>query len=561
MVASTVSGNTRYSTSIFLASPTPVTISYNIISSKKTKFAGCPGDTLNVNYASGSGLVYVWCDPEDDMDGSQLLSVASGITPFSFTVPFVDTSGVATTQCFLTNNGQGWNNIGVQILAVLEVWPRPPPVSSGSPTLSCPNCSSGYKSNPGDQTCTACGLGYYSSPVSQTCTACPAGTKCDTTTTPSPVNCGKGNYQGQPGQSVCLPCPLGYYCDSDTTITPTACPAGTYRIVTGAAGVLECTTCPTGNYCPINSTTPTNCSAGTYQNILGATISTQCLACPAGQYCGQATTTPTSCAAGSFRATPGASTQSDCADCTAGDYCLSNTVTPTPCPAGSYRGTTGAQSVNDCSACIVGNYCPSPSVNPVNCSAGTHRDTISAGLFSDCLTCTTGTYSLDLARSSMCPPCAANSYCTNPTTIKSCPTHTSSAPGSYSLLNCRCDQGFRCAYSKKISAVVTLNSTVSNFNSNFGGVKDAFINAVASAAGVSASQVSIGNVAPKTGGRRLLGEGSLIDVHTSIEGAERLHKLDMHLKKHSAFLHVDHVWEERHSVISTAVARRPILST
>ena len=155
----------------------------------------------------------------------------------------------------------------------------------------------------------------------------------------------------------------------------------------------------------------------------------------------------------------------------------------------------------------------------------------------------------------------ANSYCTNPTTVASCPAHTSSPAGSSSLLQCRCNQGFRCAYTKRITATVTLNSTVASFNNDTNGVKTAFIAGVAAAAGVAPSQVTINGVTPKAGGRRLLSAGSFIEVRTSVEGAERLHRLDHHLSKHSLTLHQGHVWEESHSVLATPEGRRPMVPT
>jgi hypothetical protein len=141
--------------------------------------------------------------------------------------------------------------------------------------------------------------------------------------------------------------------------------------------------------------------------------------------------------------------------------------------------------------------------------------------------------------------------------VHQCPLHTTSVAGSSSLLNCRCVQGFRCAYSKRITAVVTLNTTASDFNSNYGGIKTAFVNAVATAAGVSSSQVTIGSVTPKPsgGGRRLLAtKHSFIDVHTIIEGAEKLSGLDRHLGRHSMFLHHSHKWEEAHSLVTHPIS-------
>jgi hypothetical protein len=167
-----------------------------------------------------------------------------------------------------------------------------------------------------------------------------------------------------------------------------------------------------------------------------------------------------------------------------------------------------------------------------------------------------------IASSTDCPLCPINFYCTNSITIKTCPTHTSSVIGSSSLLHCRCDQGYKCAYSKRITAVVTLNSTTSSFNNDVGGIKTAFINAVASAAGVSSNQVTINNVVAKVTGRRLLSLGDgFIDVFTSVQGAERLNTLALHLSKHSLTLHQGHSWQEAHTLTSTAVRRGPTLAT
>jgi hypothetical protein len=170
---------------------------------------------------------------------------------------------------------------------------------------------------------------------------------------------------------------------------------------------------------------------------------------------------------------------------------------------------------------------------------------------------------MDIASSINCPLCPINYYCTNSITIKTCPTHTSSVIGSSSLLNCRCDQGYKCAYSKRITAVVTLNSTTSSFNNDVGGIKTAFVNAVATAAGVSANQVTINSVIAKGGGgRRLLSlEEGFIDVFASVEGAERLSKLDLHLNKHSLTLHQGHSWQEAHTVVSTSTLRGATRST
>jgi hypothetical protein len=167
---------------------------------------------------------------------------------------------------------------------------------------------------------------------------------------------------------------------------------------------------------------------------------------------------------------------------------------------------------------------------------------------------------MDIARSDNCPFCPGDFYCSNSTTIKPCPDNTISVEGSSSLLQCRCDPGFSCTYTKQISAVVTLNASATSFNNDVGGVKTAFIAAIAAAAGVPITSVKIGSVAP-TSGRRLLAFDSGIRVHTTVSGATRLHDLGMHLARHDPTLHLGHSWEESHRLTKTSLLRRPILSS
>ena len=155
------------------------------------------------------------------------------------------------------------------------------------------------------------------------------------------------------------------------------------------------------------------------------------------------------------------------------------------------------------------------------------------------------------ARATNCPLCQANSYCPNSTTIKLCPLHTVSVEGSSSILHCRCEKGFVCSYTKTITAVITLNTTVSSFNDPNNPVRGAFITAVSKAAGVSASNVISQEVKATPGSRRLLSSDNFINVHTTIHGATHLHHLQLHLDGHSARLHQGHSWQEAHRVTSS----------
>ena len=665
-----------YPLTIFVASPTPATITYSPsvgtgILAPTSFTAGCVGDTLILNKPTGNAVytspplrnVFVSCLPSNDEEMVGIVEMASGPSPLTWTIPVIDPS----MECYVSYGPLiSLTTYAFSPYSKVIIYPRPAAIGSGTPGLTCANCSSGYRSDPGAPACSECGLGYYSNPVSQTCTVCPVGTKCPTTTTPEPVDCGAGYYQGQSTQSTCLPCPVGKYCalartvtpvscpagsfrdtegaaslsdchvcptgsycveqsvdpvqcangtyepstggtSSDSclacpvgkfcqlgTTTPVSCPAGSYRSSTGARNADECSTCTTGHYCPISSVTPTECVAGTYNPLTGQDDPSDCQDCPAGKFCLIATTTPDSCAAGTYRDIPGAQSQAQCFICTTGHYCPVSTINPLDCVAGtyngltgqddasdcqlcptgqfcpiattnpsacvdgSYRDTTGAASQDDCFTCTSGNYCPLQSVNPTQCVAGTYNPSTGATNTSYCLQCETGKYSLTVGSSADCPNCVAGSFCVNPTTIQACPTHTTSTQGSSSILNCRCLDGFQCSYTKQITATVTLNTSFSSFTSDAGGIQTAFKQQVALAAGVQPSQVIIKNVAPKTGGRRLLGvheASQLIDVHMVVKGAEGLRNLHRHLAAHPFFYH-GHVWTEAHSVSSQPVQRR-----
>ena len=927
----------RFAINVFVASLTPVTLNYEIARDAFVPIVACLGDTIVISRKPGmeSMLLSIICYAGPTAASTS----AHGATAESLT--WLVDRGSGEGRCVLT--GIDLDTYSPVYSAIFIIYPRPSavPLSPSTSSLTCSNCSSGYRSSPGDSVCTECGLGYYSNPVSQTCTACPAGTKCPSATTPAPVDCGVGFYQPEAAQSDCMVCPVGQYCDSTTTVTPTNCQAGTYRGSTGAANAADCSTCPSGNFCPSGSVDPTNCTAGKYNTLTGQGSSAACLPCPAGDFCPEATTTPSLCAANTFTASTGAATcdqcpifstsptastnctcdaghyhqvvttggsiiitsvvgadtylastypgntkfaslgdgllsfplvgssihtmlvkggmyslqsagyggsafglkvfsqlsgmgvdyltyrsyynkgdfayyvldyatfttsvsssdaylyatgvsgqgsgsltwdtstvpsgmyflmtdigqdskryaidvfvasltpvsftyqikqteviflsvcigdsltftlgsyvqaagvfcqlndgttfpstaafvssygggaslawtvnrgvgtercvvaanipsdptsvyvlravmwvyprptevpagqptastssltcpncssgyrsdpgapacvecglgyysnpvsqictacpvgtkcpsattpapvncgvgfyqpqsaQSVCLECPVGQYCaLDTTVTPVDCPAGSYRSTTGAQSEAQCNACTTGHFCPVKSVIPADCISGTYNPSTSMSTLADCLVCSTGKYSMSIASATDCPPCQANYYCPNSTTIKTCPDNTVSDPGKSSLLDCRCKPGFSCTYTKQVTAVVKLNSTTSSFNNDVGGVKTAFIAAVAKAAGVPISAVHIGAVsASSSSGRRLLSLevendfSESIQVYTTVTGATKIHNLGFHLAKHDPSLHLGHTWQENHSIRRTALLHRPVLST
>lgn len=475
---------------------------------------------------------------------------------------FRDTAGGSQlSSCYICPSGQF---CVVRTVVPVSCLPGTYRATSGATQLSdCLPCPAGQYCPFATTVPVHCPVGTYRGEEGGddrfSCTVCPTGNYCPEQSL-SPVNCSAGTYRPVPGAAVvaeCIPCPTGAYCPVATT-TPTACPSGTYRAVVGGSLVGDCIACPEAHYCPIQTTTPSNCAPGTFRETTGGHQQSDCSVCPTGNYCPEMSTTPTDCPITRYRSVVGATTLSDCIACPAGLFCPVETTVPTPCAAGSYRSTPSAGSQADCPVCPVGNYCPLQTVTPIKCRAGTHRDTTGATQLSNCLLCQPGTYSLIVGRSSNCPLCDPNFYCRTSTIKDVCPLHTTSSAGSYSRVNCLCDPGYQCTYYKQIQAIVTLNATVWEFNNDINGVRTAFIAAMAAAAGVHPSFVTINEVMAQGRRRRNLLSLSedgreTIDVHASITGAVKLRDLDKHLNRHDSTLHIAHRWVQAPQIVAVAI--------
>jgi len=57
----------------------------------------------------------------------------------------------------------------------------------------------------------ACGKGSYSTGATDTCTTCPAGSKCTSSRTEGPTECGPGTYSNAGNGSSCTNCPKGTF--------------------------------------------------------------------------------------------------------------------------------------------------------------------------------------------------------------------------------------------------------------------------------------------------------------------------------------------------------------
>ena len=390
-------------------------------------------------------------------------------------------------------------------------------------------CPAGQKRNDGQ--CVACGYGYHSSLGMQTnCTACPSGSNTSGQTSPdvTACHCDLGLFGSPQGGLTCSPCRPGYFCPWNAS-AETACPSGTYQPLWQQIHSAACLVCPTGGYCPEPGANahPTSCPNGTSSWQTRMVDDTMCEVCPAGTYCPAFSAEPTICPAGTFGAEPMGENASACAPCPAGQYCQAGVTEPTPCPAGRHLEREGGEALRDC------DLCPE------------------------------GSYSLAEGVGGPCPDCPGDLFCQTPLTQQACPEHTTSAPGSYTKLNCSCDGGYACSYHKVIQAVVTVNSTVNSFLQDEGGVQTAFINTLALAAHVDPSQVVINSVASADQSmrrlRRLLGLPSPEDerelpegvhVTASIAGVNELR--DPALHQHGGLEILEHSWEELHLVSARA---------
>ena len=298
------------------------------------------------------------------------------------------------------------------------------------------------------------------------------------------------------GDSIITACTAGYYCPGGGTHA-LLCPAGTYSPTDGSAA---CTTTAKGYWSAAGASVPTACPAGTYLPTTGATSAAACQACSSGYTCPSGSSVEGSCSGGTYVVGG-----TNCVPCTAGNYCPAGATAPVPCPRGSYSTSTSAASALDCTFAPAGSYVPSAgSTAATQCSAGSYTAVTGA---SGCQVCPAGTYDpTTVGRTSVCGLCPVNYYCTGGgLTETTCPAHTVSSAGASTVLSCSCVSGYSCAYSKRITATVVVNSTVTNFNADANGIKTKLIAAVAAAAGVPVGSVSINSVNPHTGGRRRRG--------------------------------------------------------
>ena len=354
--------------------------------------------------------------------------------------------------------------------------------------FQCTPCPPGSYSLAGSQQCTPCPVGTEQpSAASSQCNACVAGYVAGTPGTPSCAACAGGSYETG-ARTACAPCGPGTYADAGATGCldcpenmfssggrATCAPCPYYSVSLGGGDISGCL-CSAGylrQLAPFFVCYP--CQAGTYSDI----NATACLQCGAGSYSGASASGCLQCGTGTYQPNPG------------GDRCLA-------CQAG----TLSDPGSPVCQACPA----------PLYCEGG--------GRYAFC---PLGTFSMSTGLQSVtdCPVCPANSFCQTSSDIEACPPHTSSVSGSVSKLSCRCNPGYTCTYTKAVRVNITLPLTQAQFEL----VRAQFLQAVADAAGVLVSQVSVIGLSLLTPQnatrRRILWDGPAdVEIETHVDGVE-----------------------------------------
>ncbi len=342
-----------------------------------------------------------------------------------------------------------------------------PVVGSTSP-LDCLGCPSGfYCPRPGVSSVNisvSCTQGFYCTNRTVTPTdQCPRGHRCPPGTG-EPHPCPSGTYQDELGQHTCKTCQAGYYCGGNGNVNMTDCPPGyfclngtvranqypcpdgTFSTKTQVASAADCTPCLGGQYClGTGLTAPTGfCHAG-YYCTQGANTSTPTdgvtgAACPSGFYCPMNTTVPRACPMGKFSNGLGNTAASDCTDCPPGRYCAETAAQALSlnnsglCDPGflCFGGSSSRAPTDNVMGrpCKPGTYCVSGALQEQECPQGTFNPDYGRG---ECYNCTAGYVCDEVNMTSTngkeCPP---GFYCPTGTIIpRPCPV------GSYSFTTAR----------------------------------------------------------------------------------------------------------------------------
>ncbi len=457
----------------------------------------------------------------------------------------------------------------------------------------CTTCQAGTASIAGSSACGTCAAGSYAVEGAGVCISCGVGTYDSDPNGGGPNSCTKcviGTHSNQTGanaSSVCVRCLAGFISLEGAAVC-SSCPANTYSY----SGTGECLSCPTNSSSlPGSPYANCTCAAGFYRNYYPDLTTFTCAACPAGTYSQLGALECTPCAAGSASPNLTATSAATCVACRAGFFAPSQSSSCAACPIWSYALASSGQCTNCsigyyapaqasiCSACAPGKYSTTPGIGSIigclSCLPGFYCPGVLTSPNNQLIQCPIGTYSISTSAktASQCLPCAAGYYCPIPSQQLQCPQGTTSNVSSTSQLSCVCQKGYQCVYQKVVQAMVSLLMSPSDFDDP--AVRAAFINAVASSAKVSPSNVQVISVhdtitGETRSGRRLLqaqkrmeraaaGENATVEEDDSkihvilqVDHATELRDLDLHLFTEGLEPSYDHVFYAPHQVVVTA---------
>ena len=359
--------------------------------------------------------------------------------------------------------------------------PRNSSGPSGSRSKSNCICVPGYYTGEGGE-CEACESGKFNLNGSMPCQSCPAGSVSPGTGSFSCSECPAGTFSEAEtgnGRAVCVLCPhnstskMGSKTASDCKCIPgytgsstcTPCSAGTYKVNEGPEA---CSLCPSGKYSPVE----------------GATSISKCIACPKdtssdegaeGCEClpgfypvSQRDSDCAECEPGTFKpergnticvdtcglhetSAPGATSDANCScargftrvlgwctSCEAGTFKYQDGESACePCPESTYSSETGATSCRSCPGAHTSEK-GSSDASACECKPGYFRQNI--GL---CEACKPGTFTASKG-SDACDLCSAGSFAegTASSSCTSCPSNSTSGPGSTAVEDCECIPGY-----------------------------------------------------------------------------------------------------------------------
>jgi len=322
----------------------------------------------------------------------------------------------------------------------------------------CTDCVAGkYAAGAGSAQCADCAAGHTSGTGWGHCDPCAEGTK--KTSGSACTSCDAGQANPYKGQESCWQCDIGKSSASAGSHNCASCVAGTYQDETGKT---TCKECETGSYqSKVGSTVCVQCPRGTYADTKGHPFCKKCVAGKSSDY--GATTGPTTCTdcvAGKYseeaglcvicnyntKSGPGAA---QCTACEAGKVSYPGAVKCDTCTTGQhinalfltlqYQAGVSFQKPNSETPCL---WC-------APCPVGTERalclqNKTYPGV---CMACEAGTRLVPDA--GICEPCPANEFREinevtrlQQTKCSKCPLYSTGPPGSNSLQNCECNDGF-----------------------------------------------------------------------------------------------------------------------